>query len=87
LGLNYQQNNWDVDLTGTGASGRSEEKFTAGGYWVWDLSVNHNFDKQTRLYIKVNNITNEAYEVWGSSSLGNFPMPGRNYLMGMQYQF
>ncbi|WP_378952769.1 TonB-dependent receptor plug domain-containing protein [Pelosinus sp. sgz500959] len=87
LGVTYKKDAWNIDMTGTGATGRSLARFTSNSYWVWDLSVNYDVNKQTRTYVKVNNITNQAYEVWGNSTIGNFPMPGRNYQVGVQYQF
>ncbi len=85
--LDYKNQVWNVELTGTGASGRSTQGFTSSHYWVWDLAVNYKFDNNLHTYVKVNNITNQAYELYGSTSLGAFPMASRSYQAGIQYCF
>ena len=91
LGVNYTNAGWDVSLLGRGASGLSSANFTSSSYWVWDTSINYALDKNTRTYLKINNITNKAYEISGSNASeggpGGFPMPGRNYQIGIQYSF
>ena len=87
LGVNYAQKAWDVSLNLTGATGRSLERFSSSSYWVLDLAVNYKIDKNAKLYFKWNNITNQAYEVWGNSSIGNFPMPASNWQIGLKYSF
>ncbi|BBB91887.1 MAG TPA: TonB-dependent receptor [Methylomusa anaerophila] len=90
LGVNYTCNSWDIGLTGRGASGRSLQEFTSSRYWVWDAAVNYRLNKNTRYFLKLNNITNQAYEIDGNpasnSGVGAFPMPARNFQMGIQYQ-
>ena len=87
LGISYTQDKWSVDLDGTGASGRSTEKFTSSRYWIMDLSVNYSIDNNTRAYFKGKNLTNRTYELYGSSYLGAYPMEARNYQFGINYSF
>ena len=90
IAVNYSQDAWDINLTGNGATGRSLSNFTSSHYWVWNTTINYKFDKNIRGYFKVNNITNQAYEITGNTSsnggVGAFPMPSRNFQFGVQYQ-
>lgn len=87
----YSDGIWDISLTGRGATGRSSTAFTSSGYWVWDTAINYKLDKNTKAYFNINNITNKDYEVTGSigssGGPGGFPMPSRNYRMGVKYSF
>lgn len=90
LGLSYDCQPWNVELMGRGASGRSTAYFTQSHYWIWDLAANYKIDNSRRVFVKFNNITNEAYELYGAgkvSEMGLLPMPSRNVMMGMEYQF
>jgi vitamin B12 transporter len=91
IGVDYTNSAWDVNLTGYGATGRSLATFTSSNYWIWDTTVNYKLDKNTRAYLKVNNITNQDYEINGSDASyggpGGFPQASRNYQMGVQYSF
>lgn len=89
LGLQYGQDKWDADFSLRGATGRSRQAFTASDYRVIDLGVNYKPNPATRLYLKVYNLTDEAYELHGSykgdaSDLtGLYPMPGRQVVFGI----
>lgn len=87
LGIGYADAKWNVDVNGTGAAGRSTTKFTSSRYWIIDLAMNYSIDKNARAYFKVNNLTNQDYEVVGDSALGSFPMAARNYQLGVKYSF
>ncbi len=87
LGFSYANDKWNVDLDGTGATGRSTARFSSSRYWIVDLAMNYSIDKNARAYFKVNNLTNQDYESVGDSNLGAFPMPARNYQLGMKYSF
>ena len=90
LGLSYDCNPWTVELSGRGASGRNTKYFTESDYWIWDLAVNYKFAKDKKIFVAVNNLTDEAYEIYGASSsayLGTMPMPSRNITVGMEYSF
>lgn len=87
LGAGYTQDRWKMDIDVTGVSGLSTEKFTSSSYWVIDLSANYAINPNTRIYLKGNNITNRAYEVYGSSYIGAYPMAARSYQFGVNYSF
>lgn len=91
LSVDYSNDLWNVGITGRGASGRSLEKYTSSSYWVWDAVVNYKMNNNANAYVKINNITNRAYEINGTDASyggpGGFPMPARNYQVGVQYYF
>ena len=87
LGVSYSKKAWDIGLNLTGASGRDTTKFSSATYWVLDLSANYQLNKNAKLYFKWNNITNQAYEVWGNSTAGSYPMPASNWQIGLKYSF
>lgn len=87
MGIHYHKAAWQANVLGTAATGRSTTYFTDHNYWLWDANVSYQVSDAMTAYFKVNNITNEAYEVYGSSTVGNYPMPGRNFQMGIKYTF
>ncbi len=68
-------------------------------YWVWDVSMNYKITKQARAFIKINNIFDKYYAEYSNVAFGNssssyapiagdwWSSPGRNYQIGIQYQF
>ncbi|HWR38606.1 MAG TPA: TonB-dependent receptor [Patescibacteria group bacterium] len=96
IGLDYDKDKINAVLNGRGIINRE------GGYgknvvgefknfWVWDLTVNYKASKDTKVYVKVNNLFNKFYAEQGSD--GNpsktywYSAPGRNYQMGVEYNF
>lgn len=55
--------------------------------------MNYKLQKNTRLYVKVNNIFNQFYSNWDNESGGFlgfdewYAEPGRNYQIGINYSF
>ncbi len=90
IGANYTSGKWNVNANGTGATGRNTKQFSSSHYWIVDLALDYSMDKNTRAYFKVNNLTNEAYELVGSGDynpIGSFPMAARNYQFGVKYLY
>lgn len=88
LGLQYEQDKWNADFTLRGATGRDTRAFTSSNYWVTDLGVSYKVNPATRAYLKVYNLTNEAYEMHGSygdsaNLPGLYPMAGRQIVFGI----
>ncbi|HEY3426559.1 MAG TPA: TonB-dependent receptor [Negativicutes bacterium] len=88
LGLQYGQDKWDADFTLRGATGRNLQAFSSSDYWVADLGVNYKVNPATRVYLKVYNLTDQAYELHGSYGdasgfTGLYPMAGRQVVFGI----
>jgi len=86
LGLQYEQDKWNADFTLRGATGRDTRAFTSSSYWVTDLGIKYKVNPATLVYLKVYNLTNEAYEMHGSyenGMAGLYPMAGRQIVFGI----
>ncbi|BBB92137.1 MAG TPA: TonB-dependent receptor [Methylomusa anaerophila] len=87
LSLQYGQDKWNADLSLRGATGRNLKAFSSEDYWVVDLGVNYKINPDTRAYLKVYNLANEAYELRGSYKTsditGAYPMPARQFVFGI----
>lgn len=60
-------------------------------YGVYNLSLNYTADKQTKFYLKVDNVFNKLWAehtdaIWNDGA-GWYSMPGRSFVVGMQYTF
>ncbi|MCC5463905.1 TonB-dependent receptor plug domain-containing protein [Pelosinus baikalensis] len=87
LGVQYNQDKWNADLTMRSATGRSLEGYTSKSYLTLDMVVNYQLNSSTRIYAKGYNLTNEAYElahVWYDA--GSYPMPGRSFYVGVEHR-
>lgn len=92
LNLNYQQDLWDAGISLRGAAGRSEQRFSSSSYLTINFAANYYLNNKTRLYLKANNLTNEAYEVRSSGDSGwvypgAYAMPARNIYLGLEREF
>ena len=61
-------------------------------YGVYNLALNYTADKQTKFYFKVDNIFNKLWAehtdvIWSGGADSWYAMPGRNFVVGMQYTF
>lgn len=61
-------------------------------YGVYNLALNYTADKQTKFYFKVDNIFNKLWAehtdvIWGGGEDSWYAMPGRSFVVGMQYTF
>lgn len=90
LGLQYDQDKWNANLTMRAASGRSLDQFTASSYVTFDLVANYKVNPNTRIYLKGYNLTNKAYELKslstfnGSLTPGAYPMAARSFYIGVE---
>ena len=85
LNVQYDQDKWDAGLTLRSATGRSLEEFTSKSYVTLDMMVNYKLNPDTRIYLKGYNLTNEAYELT-PGNYGTYPMPGRNFYLGVEHR-
>lgn len=61
-------------------------------YGVYNLALNYTPDKQTKFYFKVDNIFNKLWAehtdvIWNGGEDRWYAMPGRSFVVGMQYTF
>ena len=61
-------------------------------YGVYNLALNYTADKQTKFYFKVDNIFNKLWAehtdvIWNGGEDRWYAMPGRSFIVGMQYTF
>jgi len=86
IGINYNDEKWSNSLIGSAGTGRSSRYYTSN-YWIWDANINYKMNSMMTAYLKVNNITNRAYELTGYTNAGAYPMPGRSFQLGVKYTF
>lgn len=61
-------------------------------YGVYNLALNYTADKQNKFYFKVDNIFNKLWAehtdvIWNGGEDRWYAMPGRSFVVGMQYTF
>jgi len=95
MGMNYQKDKFDMQLNGRGVIDRMGRKgenvaseFTT--FWVWDTAFNYQIQKDTKAFIKINNIFDKFYtdQCYDMDPDGEwYSAPGRNVQVGLQYSF
>lgn len=89
LGVNYNKSKWNVELYGRGVSGADSSKYVDSKYLTMDFTAQYKPQNDYKIYLSIYNITNASYAETGGISNGNYqyPMPGRSFLVGMEYTF
>lgn len=96
VGVNYKADKFNASLDGRGVMNRYGNKACPemrnyANYWVWDVVANYQFAKGATLFARVNNIFDQFYTDVGSSNGPDdmywYSAPGRNFEIGLQYQF
>ncbi len=89
LNINYDHGKIHSGLLVNWYTGMSTEAFTSRRALVLDWSFDYDVNAQLGAYIKVNNLTNEAYENAYSAynGIGAAPQPGRSIIGGVRYKF
>lgn len=96
VGINYKADKFNASLDGRGVMNRYGNKACPemrdyANYWVWDVAANYQFAKGATLFARVNNIFDQFYTDVGSSygpdNMYWYSAPGRNFEIGLQYQF
>ena len=101
VGVNYKADKFNASLDGRGVMNRYGNKAypemrNYANYWVWDVAANYQFAKGATLFARVNNIFDQFYTDVGSSYGPDaspaayqywYSAPGRNFEIGLQYQF
>ncbi|WP_371372506.1 TonB-dependent receptor plug domain-containing protein [Sporomusa aerivorans] len=86
LGVQYKQDKWDAGLMMLAATGRSEKAYTSDSYLTLDMNLRYQAAKDTMVYLKGYNLTNEAYEMvsYSTTAPGKYPMAGRSFVIGVE---
>lgn len=87
LALGYKDAKWNLGIEGSSATGRDSRLFGDSAYSLWIFRADYRINNNTTAYLKVNNLSNEAYRVKATTILADSPMPARNYQLGLQYTF
>lgn len=95
INVGYQADKFNANLSGRGIMNRygnkgKDEMRNYANYWVWDLAANYQFTKEATLFARVNNIFDQFYTDIGSSQdpyVSWYSAPGRNFEIGLQFQF
>ncbi|MDO4177952.1 MAG: TonB-dependent receptor [Phascolarctobacterium sp.] len=92
IGVGYAVEKFAADLDVRGALNRKgvagSAEFEDDNYWLVNLSLNYKPIKNTKVFLKVNNLLDKNYsEYTAAPYYGYYNMPGRNFLVGMEYSF
>lgn len=89
LGLHYKCNRWTANLLGRMGSGLDADLYGCRSYAVWDFNTTYAAEKNVDVYLKVNNLTNQVYNLYAKSSYTGFayPLAGRSFQLGVKVRF
>lgn len=95
INVGYTADKFNASLYGRGIMNRygrakSPAMRNYANYWVWDLAANYQFTKEATLFARVNNIFDQFYTDIESSQDPYdswYSAPGRNFEIGLQFQF
>lgn len=87
--LEYNANKVNAGLAAVMYTGMDTQYFSDNRFLVLDFHANYKINKNTTAYLLVNNITNKAYETKAVAveGIGALPKEGRNFLVGVSYDF
>lgn len=81
-GIHYHSGKWQAGADMTAGTGRNDTYYRNNSYVVWNVSASYSPDAATTMYVKVNNLNDEAYDLYH-----NYPAAGRNWLVGVKKKF
>ncbi len=89
LGIHFKQGPWKANLMGTLGSGLDRNFYTTSSYTLIDFNASYDITKNLTAYFKVNNLTNQEYQVFPlSAQSGNlYPGKGRFFQIGVSVSF
>lgn len=82
----YKQDKFSLEVAGKGIMGIINQNLIQKSYWLWDTSLNLQLKEDTKIFLTIKNLFNKYYEewnVWGE----DYPNPGRNYTLGVNFTF
>lgn len=101
IGLDYTNRAFDASLSARGVIDRPGPRkdpignfFPTKTYWVYDLALNYHVTPEAKVYLKVNNLFNQFYAEhsnarasWWGAAEEWWTAPGRNFMLGVEYNF
>ena len=82
VGIHYHSGKWQAGADMTAGTGRNDTYYRNNSYVVWNVSASYSPDAVTTMYVKVNNLNDEAYDLYH-----NYPAAGRNWQVGVKKKF
>lgn len=86
VNLHYTKNAWTANLMGTFGSGLNTACYPVSSYAVLDFNLSYALNQQSKIYFKINNLTNQEYAVFPNAAKC-YPAAGRFFQIGMTYSF
>ena len=81
-GIHYHSGKWQAGADMTAGTGRNDTYYRNNSYVVWNVSASYSPDAATTMYVKVNTLNDEAYDLYH-----NYPAAGRNWQVGVKKKF
>lgn len=81
-GIHYHSGKWQAGADMTAGTGRNDTYYRNNSYVVWNVSASYSPDAATTMYVKVNNLNDEVYDLYH-----NYPAAGRNWQVGVKKKF
>ena len=81
-GIHYHSGKWQAGADMTAGTGRNDTYYRNNSYVVWNVSASYSPDAATTMYVKVNNLNDETYDLYH-----NYPAAGRNWQVGVKKKF
>ena len=82
VGIHYHSGKWQAGADMTAGTGRNDTYYRNNSYVVWNVSASYSPDAATTMYVKVNNLNDETYDLYH-----NYPAAGRNWQVGVKKKF
>ena len=87
LGVHFRQGSWKANLMATIGSGLDREYYTTSSYTMIDFNASYDVTKNLTAYFKVNNLTNQEYQVSPGGWYNKYPGKGRFFQIGLTCSF
>ena len=103
VGVDYNLDKFNANLVAKGILDRpgygyqedlQSAFFPKDNYWVINLGLNYQASKDVKTFFKVNNLFDEFYAeasnalgMWGGAAEQWWTMPGRTFIVGVEYSF
>ena len=98
-GAEYHDDKWVTNINMKAITGLvdnyigkwgTSRAYAKNSYFIVDLGVQYKVNKKMKIFAQLNNLTNAYYQEYGalySNGQIRYPMPSRNFVVGMNYSF